>query len=396
MGESRAVLFLASILSFRMLGLFIIYPVFAIYAPSYQHANVTLIGIALGIYGLSQALMQLPLSILSDRIGRKPVIYFGLILFALGSFLAGLAHNIYLLIIGRCLQGTGAIGSTLMAFCADLTTPKNRTKAMALLGMTIGLSFALAIVLGPLLNHWFNLSGIFFLTGASAILGLLLLSALPKLQTPTPNNYFTLAALQPLFSNKNLLTLNISILLAHAFLTALFSIVPLLLTTSFASYAQWKIYIPILLIAFSLTMPILLFAERKQQTKQLIAISFLLMTLAALTLRLSTPSLAILLFALLCFFIGFTILEALLPSLISKITASAHKGAAMGIFSTFQFSGIFIGGLLSGMIRAHYSNSHLFSLISLLSASWALIVFFYYSEQAIFGSISLPLEEELK
>lgn len=363
MGSNRTVFLLASILSFRMLGLFMIYPIFAIYAPQFHDATPTLIGIALGIYGLTQAMLQLPLSMLSDRIGRKPVITGGLIVFALGSIIAALTQNIYLLVFGRALQGAGAIGSTIMAFAADITSPANRTKAMAILGMTIGLSFAIAMVIGPLINNWLHLSGIFWCTALFAISGLLMTHyGIPSFDKKTSlaseQSYRTI--LLNILKQRELTHLNLSIFCLHALFTASFVIVPLLFAKlEIPVDHYWQIYTPILIGSFLVTLPILFMAERKKLIKQGLLLGISLIAIAEVAFYYSIH-LLMTLFSLGLFFIGFTLLESLLPSLVSKLAPTEHKGTAMGIYSTFQFFGIFAGGALAGLVRSHYGSDAIF------------------------------------
>jgi predicted MFS family arabinose efflux permease len=373
-GEGRAIFWLASILSFRMLGLFMIFPVFAIYAPTFKYSTPLLIGIALGIYGLTQALLQLPLSILSDHIGRKPIVIGGLVVFALGSIVAALANNIYVLILGRALQGAGAIGSTLIALTADLTSVENRTKAMAILGMTIGLSFALAMVFGPLINSWYHLSGIFWLTAIFAFLGMIIFQyCIPRTKNlishHSPEN--VIQSLQTLLKNKQLFKLNISIFLLHALLTGSFIVIPLLFQNAgIHQQAQWKIYLPVLSAAFISTLPLLFFAEKKHCIKLILLAGITSMAVAEFLLyRYSLGQMGIII-VLFIFFTGFTLLEAILPSLISKIAPSHQKGSAMGLYSSFQFLGIFAGGFLAGLVRSHYGNNAIFFVALVVCTIW--------------------------
>jgi predicted MFS family arabinose efflux permease len=376
MGESRAVLSLAILLSFRMLGLFMIYPVFAIYAKTFHYATPTLIGITLGIYGLSQGLLQLPLSALSDYLGRKPVIIGGLVILAFGSIVCAVTHNIYLLAMGRALQGAGAIGSTIMAAAADLTSLQTRTKAMAVLGSTIGLSFALALILGPLINNWFQLSGIFWFTAACALLGIIIVCfSVPKIpkhpinQTPALPN-----GIKHIIFKGDISKLNFSIFLLHALFTASFTTIPLLLANfDVLSSAQWKIYLPILMGAFLICMPIIILAERKKYVKQTLLISIIFMALSELGFYFSSQKI-FLLSALLLFFITFTLLEAFLPSLVSKLVSPHQRGKALGIFATFQFLGIFVGGAAGGLLQTHYHRLSVFYYAAVMCLIWALFI----------------------
>ena len=369
-GESRVIFSLASILSFRMLGLFMIFPVFALYAPTFKYSTPALIGLALGVYGLTQGLFQLPLSILSDRIGRRPIVMFGLLFFAFGSIIAALANNIYVLILGRALQGTGAIGSTLMALTSDLTVVEKRTKAMAILGMSIGLSFALAMVIGPLVNSWYKLSGIFWLTAVFAFAAMVIFHYWVPNSKKLISSHGALDLIQSLkllLKNGQLLKLNISMFILHMLLTATFMVIPLLfLKNGVNTQAQWKIYLPALLAAFLLTLPILFLTEKKHFTKPVIIASIFSMAVSEYLLYHYLFGQIGIIIILSLFFTGFTTLEAILPSLISKIAPSVQKGSAMGICSSFQFLGIFAGGVFAGMVKSHFGDNKV-----LLFQSWS-------------------------
>lgn len=374
LGESRIVLCLASILSFRMLGLFMIFPVFALYAHQYTHATPSLIGMALGIYGLTQAILQLPFSAISDRIGRRPIIMLGLILFAAGSVIAAMSHNIYLLILGRALQGAGAIGGTVIALAADLTCLENRTKTMAIIGATIGFSFAIAMVMGPIISNQFQLSGVFWLTALFALSGMAILYFLvprtQKLISHQSGQHFW-QNLKTVLQHRELTKLNISILILHAILSGSFVIIPLLFVTlQVPTAAQWQIYLPVLAGSFILTLLLLIVAEKKHQVKGIILLGIAAIALGEWLLFGQPNSKLGLLLALFIFFTGFNILEAILPSLISKLVPSQRKGSAMGIYSTAQFLGIFLGGSLAGVLRSHFASQAIFGACLLLCILW--------------------------
>lgn len=377
--EYRAIFSLASILSFRMLGLFMIFPVFAVYAPQFKYATPALIGIALGCYGLTQALLQLPLSMLSDHIGRKPVIIIGLLLFSLGSIIAAMSHSVYILIIGRTLQGAGAIGSTIMAYAADVTRLENRTKAMALLGVTIGLSFAIAMILGPFINNWLHLSGIFWITALLALSGIGILHfgvpAPLKLVSHHAQESFSVN-LKKLLRQSDLFKLNLSILLLHAILTGSFVAIPLLFNhLGFTSQDQWKIYLPLLLGAFIIVIPIMIFAERRHLLKPVVIFGILVICIAQFILYYYPTSQISIMIAFFIFFVGFTLLEAILPSLTSRIAPSIHKGSAMGIYSSCQFLGIFLGGSVAGLIHSHFGYHQVFLFCAIVALFWLGFIF---------------------
>lgn len=368
---------LATIMAFRMLGLFMILPIFSAHAIHIPGATAGLIGIALGIYGLTQALFQMPFGLLSDRIGRKPIIALGLILFAIGSIIAALSHSIFGLIFGRAIQGMGAIGSATLAFAADLTREKNRSKAMAFIGLTIGLSFAIAMVIAPAINHWFHLSGIFWLTAVLALIGLAILCFVPHSTDHLVHSdvEVSLNRLSTVFKNRQLLRLDFGIFSLHLILTALFIAIPILFThvLNYSQMQQSMIYFIVLLLAFFTMVPFMILAEKKQKMKQtLMSAIFILFCTQVLLyfFNVTTLTIEILLFF---FFTAFTLLEACLPSLISKIAPAQFKGTAMGVYSTSQFFGIFVGGSLGGIIYAHFGLPGIFAFCACVSLGWLLI-----------------------
>jgi predicted MFS family arabinose efflux permease len=373
--ETRPVLALAAIFSLRMLGLFIILPIFSLYTQQLAGGTTILIGIALGIYGLTQAIFQIPLGMLSDKWGRKPIIAAGLVIFILGSIIAALSTSIYGVILGRALQGAGAVGSTVIALVADLTTTANRTKAMAVIGMSIGTSFAVAIVLAPILNQWIGLSGIFWMT---ALLGILCIALLLFLVPQPPQLIFHADAettpnlLKSTLFNPNLSRLNIGIFILHALLTATFIAIPVLLMqlSSFTKDHAWIVYLPGLVFAFIVIIPCIIVAERFHQMKLFFRIAIVLLGLTQLLLWKFHTSTLELTLILLLFFTAFTFLEASLPSLISKMAPIESKGTAMGIYSTAQFLGIFAGGSIGGLIYSHYHLSGIICFNLMLIALW--------------------------
>lgn len=378
--ELRSTLSLAAIFAFRMLGLFMILPIFAIAAKDYSSASPALIGIALGGYGLSQALLQVPFGLLSDRLGRKPILIAGLILFALGSLVGGLATSIYGLILGRIMQGAGAIGSTIMATMADLTKVENRTKAMAAIGLTVGLSFSVALILGPLFYRYIGLGGIFTLTAVLALVGILIVIFViprpPQLLKP----HRTESVLQQFaktLRNPELLRLDYGIFILHTLLTACFvALPPMLQSTGMTLSHQWQFYLPILVCAFIGMLPFMLIADRYQQQKPILlgAIATLLLSLLGLYLWHATRwDFTV---ALIGFFTAFSLLEAILPSMVSKIAPIHSKGAALGVYSSSQFLGIFFGGTTAGLVQSLWHPETVFVYCAILAASWLLIAAF--------------------
>ena len=373
-----SVLPIAALFAFRMLGLFMLIPVFTIYATQLQAATPTLIGIALGSYGLSQGLLQIPFGMLSDRYGRKPIIMIGLILFACGSLLGAFSTSIYTMIIARILQGMGAIGSVLIALLADLTNDKQRTKAMAVIGMTIGLSFSLAMVISPSLTYYFGLSGIFYLTTVLAICGLLLLYVV--IPTP-PKDVFSskspvsAAMFKQVLSNPHLQRLNIGIFCQHFILTATFFSVPMLLQQQHLSQ-QWHFYLPLMIGSFLLMIPFIILGEKKRQLKTVFLGSVLAMGLCQFALAYLSSEWRALSSLLFIYFIGFNILEASLPSLISKQASPSSKGCAMGIYSSNQFLGIFAGGSMAGVLYQYAGSQAIFMVNGAIALFWLAISFY--------------------
>lgn len=378
--EFQATWSLGGILACRMLGLFMILPVFSVYAQHLPHATPLLLGLSLGIYGLTQALLQLPFGALSDKYGRKPLITIGLIIFAGGSLIAAFAGSIYGIIIGRALQGAGAIGSTLMATLSDLTEPNNRSKAMALMGMIIGLSFALAMVTGPLLGAWIHIPGIFLLSFVMALLGLILLyKAVPLsniLLEPQKNPISVREACRSVLTDLQLIRLNLSIFIQHAILTSTFVVLPILFSESLKISAahQGFIYLFLFFISFIVIFPIIRIAEKYQKIKLILLIAVAFSGVAQWGLWHYHSAFQGVFLALGLYFIGFNLLEALLPSIISKIVLPAYKGTALGVYSSAQFLGIFFGGVSGGWLYGHYYISAVLYLGLLLSVIWLLLI----------------------
>ncbi|MGI9289164.1 MAG: MFS transporter [Pseudomonadales bacterium] len=376
--ERRAVASIAALYGLRMLGLFMVLPVLSLYAADYAFSTPALIGFAIGSYGLMQALLQLPLGYLSDRIGRKQIIIAGLLLFSAGSLLAGSADNIYQLIAGRCLQGSGAIASALMALLSDLTRDEQRTKAMAMVGGSIGLSFAVALVAGPIVTAAYGLAGLFYLTAAMAAFGILLVVFV--VPAPPGNVASHTISLRESFAysarEPQLMRLNLSAFILHFILTASFFVIPHLLLEQLdmAVKDHWKVYFGVLLGSLLLMLPAILYGEKRQRTKQVMQAAVIILVLVELGLAAGLQSSVALLLLVLMFFAAFNLLEANLPSQISKRTQPAMKGAAMGLFASFQFSGAFVGGWSSGYMYGEFGQTGVYLLCAGLALSWLLVL----------------------
>ncbi|BCT68777.1 MFS transporter [Nitrosospira sp. NRS527] len=373
--ELRATAGLAGIYGLRMLGMFIILPVFAFYAEHLPGgASYTLVGIALGAYGLTQAILQIPFGWLSDRIGRKPVIYIGLILFAIGSFVAASATDIYVVILGRVIQGAGAISAAVMALAADLTREEHRTKAMAAIGMTIGATFALSLIIAPALNNVIGVPGIFAMTGVLALLAMVVVFKIipdPVISRFHSDTEASAGRFRNVLRNPQLLRLDFGVFALHATLMALWLVVPLSLrTTGLAADHHWQVYLPVLLLSMVLIVPAIIYGEKKAKLKQIFVISVAVLLASQVMLAYAFDSLWGTTLALLVFFTAFNLLEATLPSLISKIAPVGAKGTAIGVYSSVQFLGAFVGATVGGYLYQHYGASALYAFCGALLTLW--------------------------
>lgn len=376
--EKKAVFSLAGIYALRMMGLFMILPVFSLYADRLDGATPALIGLAIGVYGLTQAMLQIPYGMISDRIGRKPVIITGLTVFAIGSVVAASSDSITGVILGRALQGAGAIAATVMALTADLTREENRVSAMTIIGMSIGLAFAASLVLGPILNNWIGVSGIFWLTAVLAVAAIVLV----KWVVPTPirSSFHRDAMTAPeqirkVIKNAQLLRLDFGVFVLHLMLTASFVAVPLALRDYAALEAvkHWTVYLPVMLVSLSVMVPFVVIAEKKRRIKQVFGAAIMTLAIAEVVFMVMYDSLPGIVFSLFMFFIAFNVLEATLPSLVAKICSPDHKGTAMGMFSSSQFIGAFFGGVLGGWIYGQFGIQAVFGFCAALAVIWFMV-----------------------
>ncbi len=375
--EKKATIGLASIYAMRMLGLFMILPVFSAFAQDLESASPLLIGLAISAYGLTQALFQIPFGLASDRFGRKKVIAIGLCLFTAGSIMAALADSIYVVIAGRALQGSGAIAAATMALLADLTREDQRTKAMASIGMSIGLAFAVSLVAGPVIASQVGLGGIFWLTAVLALCAFTILFTL--IPNPVRERVHRDAETLPelihsVLRNPELLRLDFGIFVLHLVMTAGFVVLPILIiNTGLPVVEHWKVYLPTLLLSIAVMIPAIIMAERKQKMKTVFLSAIVLVSFAEIGFALFHNSILAISISMLIFFSGFNILEATLPSLISKLAPVDSKGSAMGIYSTSQFLGAFCGGTLSGWLSGHWGASIVFLVLAVIVLVWVMI-----------------------
>lgn len=394
--ETRAAGGLAMVFAFRMLGMFMVLPVLATYGMDLAGSTPALIGLAIGAYGLTQAVLQIPFGMLSDRIGRRPVIYAGLLIFAAGSVLAANADSIWGVIAGRVLQGAGAISAAVMALLSDLTREQHRTKAMAMIGMSIGLSFAVAMVVGPLLTRAFGLSGLFWATAAMALLGILIVAGIvPKDAGPLQHRESGVAAqaLWPTLKHADLLRLDFAILALHAVLMASFVALPLALVEQggLVKEEHWWVYLTALLIGFFGMVPFIIYGEKKRQMKRVLLGAVSVLLACELYFAFFGSSLRALVLGIVVFFTAFNLLEASLPSLVSKVAPAGGKGTAMGVYSTSQFLGAALGGILGGWLYQHVGLNAVFIGCAVLCAIW-LAIAVTMREPPYVTSLRLPLD----
>lgn len=395
--ERRSTFALSSIFALRMLGLFMIIPVFAVEGASYQHATPALIGFAVGVYGLSQAILQIPFSLWADRFSRKPLIVFGLFLFALGGAIAAMSDSIYGVILGRAIAGAGAVSAVVMALLADVTREEHRTKAMAVMGMSIGLSFVIAFSLGPWLTSIVGISGLFWVTTVMGLLAILMLFFVPKTTRYHQNfKQSYLLQLKNVLQMGDLNRLHLSVFSLHLLLTAMFVYAP----SQLIEYAHIPlakhglVYLPLLLIGVLLAFPSIILAEkyRKMRGIFLMAIAGVILGLLVLVFGFSSPYILILGLGL--FFVAFNVMEALLPSWLSKVAPIESKATAMGVNASAQFLGAFCGGTLGGQLLMQHHTAWGWGVLLVIAILW-LLVSFGLKQPRYLSSLVLRLPEHL-
>lgn len=372
--ERRASVGLASIFGLRMLGLFFIMPVFTLYADQLTSSTPMLIGLALGAYGLTQAIFQVPMGMASDRIGRKPIIIGGLIVFALGSAMAAMSTSIYGVILGRALQGCGAIASAVMALAADVTRESQRTKIMAFLGISVGVAFMLALVIAPAVAYYVGLAGIFWSTAALALISMALLYwFVPGHYAHSHDREIRPGSFSRALRHPDLVRLDLSVLALHLILTASFVVLPKVIENSMHLPApeHWKVYVPIMLISAVLLFPMVSLGESRGMMHRLVAAMVVVLAIGELaladTIGIAPWAVGV---ALLVYFTAFNVLESSLPSLVSRFAPQDAKGAALGVFSTCQFIGAFIGGLSGGIVYGHFGVAGTFQFCAVIAGLW--------------------------
>ena len=397
--ERRSVGALAGVFSLRMFGLFLVLPVMALYAAELEGATPFMIGLAVGIYGLTQALFQIAFGTLSDRFGRKPLIVFGLLVFAAGSVIAAVADTLTGVIIGRALQGSGAIAAVVLALVADLTREQQRVKAMALIGMSIGGSFLLALMAGPALDRWIGVSGIFWLTAVLA-LGCIVVVVwwvpTPRHAAGDPGSKASTDYFREVMANAHLLRLDVGIFILHMVLTAVFVVAPFALveTLGLERDSHWQVYVPVLVGSILLMAPLLILGMRRERTFWVFRLAILIVLVGQCVLFSGADQALSLIAGLVCFFVGFNLLEAMLPSLMTRLSPGYAKGTAIGIYNTFEFAGVFVGGALGGILLGLFGSPGVFAFCVLATLVWLVVALTGRTPQ-LRNSVTLRLDGEI-
>lgn len=388
--EKRALFGLGTLYAARMLGLFMVLPVLTLYGQHLHGATTQTLGLALGIYGVTQALLQIPLGMLSDRFGRKPVICAGLLVFFAGSVLAALADDVHWLIVGRAMQGSGAIASVVLALLADYTREGERTKAMAIVGAVIGGSFVLAVMIGPWLASGLGLAGPFWATAALALLSLLILAWLPQPPAPVVHQerQWRGSQLAAVLRDRRLTPLSLGIFCLHLTMTALFVGLPVMLTRQGVSEAHlgW-VYAPVMVLSFVAMAPLIMVAERRQWQVPVLLLAAALVWVATLVLG-TTAWIALSVVMIWLFFVGFNLIEASLPSLLSRRAPTQARGTAMGLFSTGQFLGAACGGVLGGWAFSHFDRLGIAVLAVTAMSLWMVVLWWAERDQVKPSSVA--------
>jgi MFS family permease len=375
--EKRATWSLASIYALRMLGLFMILPVLSLFAEQLEGSTHALIGLAMSIYGLPQVLLQIPFGLLSDKFGRKKIILIGLVLFFIGSVIAAFSSTIYGVLVGRAFQGAGAVSAVVMALVADLTQEVHRTKAMATIGISIGMSFGVGIIAGPIISHFGGVQAVFGVTAVLTLLAMLVVIYI----VPNPQHSklhrdaeFVPEQAMNALKNPDLLRLDYGIFVLHLILMAIFVVVPSLMRQAgLEAGHEWQVYLPVFVGSMAVMIPFIILAEKKRKMKQVFLGAIGVLVLAELGLSQFHDTLISIIGFLAVFFCGFNLLEATLPSLISKTAPADLKGTAMGAYSSCQFMGLFLGGVIGGWFNGQFGVTAVFLFCAVAAFSWFLV-----------------------
>lgn len=374
--ERRASVALAGLFACRMLGLFLLLPVFAVAAQGLPGGDDPVrVGLALGMYGLTQAVMQIPFGLASDRWGRRPVVVAGLILFIIGSVVCARADDVFWITLGRAIQGAGAISAAVTAWLADATRDEVRTRAMAMVGASIGLSFALSLVLAPLLVGWWGLHGLFWSIACLGLASLALASWVVPVVPRTEARSMSGALPATVLRHGELLRLNFGVFVLHLIQVALFVVVPALLAHAggLETQALWRVYLPIILLSFFGMIPVIFVTEKRRAHRAALRGSVAGLVVVCALLPLVAADFWLLALAMTGFFVVFNVLEALQPSLVSRVAPAEHKGLALGLYNTAQAAGLFCGGALGGWLAAYAGTDGVFQATAALALVWLAI-----------------------
>lgn len=375
--ELRATWGLSTVFSLRMFGMFMVLPVLTTYGMMLNDANEVLIGIAMGVYGLAQVVFQIPCGLISDRIGRKPLITCGLLIFTVGSIVAATTDSIWGIILGRALQGSGTIGAAIIALLSDLTCEQNRTKAMAFIGISFSITFAIAMILGPIVTEIFGLHALFWIIAILALIGIIIThTIIPRANHHVLNreSSMVIECLSKVLINTQLLKLNAGIMCLHMLLMSSFVVIPLVMEKAGLAISEhWKVYLITMITSFTTVLPLIIYAEKYQRIKHVFMGCIAILFCSEVFLLLSSHCLWGIIISLQLFFMSFNVMEAILPSLISKEAPAGYKGTALGVYSTCQFIGVAIGGGLSGWLYSMQGPGLVFITGAVLAALWFFI-----------------------
>ncbi|MGP1957878.1 MAG: MFS transporter [Arsenophonus sp. ER-NS5-MAG3] len=396
--ELKAIFGLGMVFALRILGMFMILPILVTYGSLLKNANELLIGMAIGIYGVSQVIFQIPFGLMSDRFGRKQLIIIGLLISITGSLVAAITDSIFGIIIGRALQGAGAVSSTIMALLSDLTREQNRTKAMAFMGVSFGITFSISIIIGPVITHAIGLHGLFWGISLLTFCAVLIISFIvPDSQYHIIDHetHFIKNSIQKIINNTQLIKINLSILFLHLLLISNFIALPLIIKNSGLEVNQhWKIYLITLFISFIIVLPFVIYAEKNRRIKQILLLFIFILFISELIFCFSNQQFWLILIGLQLFFIAFNIMEVLLPSLVSKESPIRYKGTSMAIYSTSQFIGVALGGILGGLFLQLNGVFLIFMGGLILCACWFFIILKMY-KPIYTNNIRLILPEQI-
>lgn len=385
------VLPLSFIISLRFFGLFIVMPVLSVYALSLKGADEVLVGIVIGGYALTQMFFQLPFGMLSDKIGRKTTLLTGLLIFVAGSIVCALSSDIYMLIFGRFLQGAGAIGAVVTAMISDSVKEEIRAKAMAVMGGSIALSFAFAMLLGPIIGGMYGVDKLFWLTGVLALIAIVILYTKVD-NPPVISHVYENEPLIKILKNKNLMKMNITHFLQKGYMTIAFLTIPLILTQNFDWELKelYKAYVPAMLLGLLAMGPAAILGEKKGKYKEIFIVSIILFALSFLLMKI-TASIYFFIVAVVMFFVAFNMFEPLMQSLTTKYAKVHQKGTALGVANAFAYFGTFLGGLVAGVVIKNFGSDSLFTGLVILSIFWILITFSMHNP-AKFKNLYVPKE----